>query len=119
MCADCESHAGRFPTREDLPALQDRARELAADARAGAEADAKGAALPRDLVGEDVMPADILEEYVTGTAELPPVNAVLGGVLANEVLLQAHSLTLSGGFEVVCGSPALGKVAAHNHTRAM
>ncbi len=28
----------------------------------------------------------VLEELVTGDAELPPVNAVLGGVLANEIL---------------------------------
>ncbi len=86
MCADFESHAGRFPTAEDLPALQERAHELAADARAAAAADANGGPLPRDLIGEDVMPADILEEYVTGASELAPINAVLGGVLANEVL---------------------------------
>lgn len=28
----------------------------------------------------------VLEELVTGDAELPPVNAILGGVLANEIL---------------------------------
>lgn len=28
----------------------------------------------------------VLEELVTGEAELPPLNAVLGGVLANEIL---------------------------------
>ena len=28
----------------------------------------------------------MLEELVTGDAELPPVNAILGGVLANEIL---------------------------------
>lgn len=86
VCADFESHAGRFPTAADLPALQERARELAADARAAASADPASAPPPRDLITEDVMPADILEEYVMGTVELPPVNAVLGGVLANEVL---------------------------------
>ena len=86
MCADFESHTGRFPTTEDLPALQQRARELAADARAAAAADANGGPLPRDLISEDVMPAGVLEEYVIGNAELAPVNAVLGGVLANEVL---------------------------------
>ncbi|CAL8465328.1 g4863 [Coccomyxa elongata] len=86
VCADFESHAGRFPAAADLPALQERARELAADARVAASADPASAPPPRDLITEDVMPADILEEYVTGTVELPPVNAVLGGVLANEVL---------------------------------
>lgn len=32
------------------------------------------------------LPSQVLEELVTGDTELPPVNAVLGGILANEIL---------------------------------
>lgn len=86
VCVDFEQQHGRFPTAADLPQLQTAARELAAAARAEAVSEAGGGAVSRDLIPEDVMPAETLEEYVLGTAELPPVNAVVGGVLANEVL---------------------------------
>ena len=35
---------------------------------------------------EPTIAVQILAELVTGDAELPPVNAILGGVLANEIL---------------------------------
>lgn len=89
MCADFERQKGRFPGAGDLDFLAQQARILAAEARADAAVDGAGANLgvaARDLVSEDVMPEEALREYVLGTAELPPVSAVLGGVLANEIL---------------------------------
>lgn len=86
VCADFEQQHGRFPAAEDLSQLERNARELAAAARAEALAESGGAPSSRDLVTEDVMPSETLAEYVLGTMELAPVNAVVGGVLANEVL---------------------------------
>jgi ubiquitin-like 1-activating enzyme E1 A len=91
VCADFERQKGRFPGPGDLGFLAQQARILAAEARADAAVDgAKSGAPPppppRDLVTEDVMPEEALAEFVLGVAELPPVNAVLGGVLANEML---------------------------------
>ena len=87
VCADFEKQTGRFPGSEDLDFLKQQARILATGVQADAQMDAKsGTPLPRNLVKEDVMPDQALEQYVLGSSELPPVNAVLGGVLANEVL---------------------------------
>ena len=87
VCADFEKQTGRFPGSGDLDFLRQQARILATGVQADAQLDAKaGTPLPRNLVREDVMPDQALEEYVLGSAELPPVNAVLGGVLANEML---------------------------------
>ena len=87
VCADFEKQTGRFPGSEDLDFLRQQARILATGVQADAQLDARaGAPLPRNLIREDVMPDQALEEYVLGSAELPPVNAVLGGVLANEML---------------------------------
>lgn len=89
VCADFERQKGRFPGPEELDFLKQQARILAAEARADAAVDgAKSGAAPpsKDLVGEDVMPDEALAEYVLGVSELPPVNAILGGVLANEML---------------------------------
>ena len=89
VCADFERQTGCFPGPEDLGFLAQQARILAAEARADAAVDgdvANSGKAARDLVSGDVMPEEALREYVLGTAELPPVNAVLGGVLANEIL---------------------------------
>jgi ubiquitin-like 1-activating enzyme E1 A len=86
VCAECELENGRIPTAEDLSQLQQRARELAKAARAESLSDSHGSVASRDLIPEDVLSEGMLAEYVLGTSELPPVNAVVGGVLANEVL---------------------------------
>ncbi len=86
VCADFEMEKGLFPREQDLPELESRARQLAAAVREETTSNANDGASLRDAISEDVMPAEVLREYVLGTSELPPVNAVVGGVLANEVL---------------------------------
>lgn len=40
----------------------------------------------RAVVSAGILPDDVLEQYAVGEAELPPVNGVVGGILANEIL---------------------------------
>lgn len=63
------AHQQHMPQREEADALQQLARETAAAAGTDADGTERAAAA-----------------YAFGDRELPPVNAVVGGLLANEVL---------------------------------
>jgi hypothetical protein len=63
------AHQQQLPQQRDAAALDQLARETAAAAGTDAERTARAAAM-----------------YAFGDRELPPINAVLGGLLANEVL---------------------------------
>ncbi|CAL5222215.1 g4547 [Coccomyxa viridis] len=86
VCSEFALKEGRPPVLADLEQLQSRAQQLGREAASQAAADHPGKPLPKETVSEDVLPTEVLEELVTGDTELPPVNAVLGGVLANEIL---------------------------------
>ena len=63
------AHQQQLPQQQNAAALDQLARETAAAAGTDAERTARAAAT-----------------YASGDRELPPINAVLGGLLANEVL---------------------------------
>ena len=73
-CAKFELENKCAPSEDDVPALQQLSTGIAAEA--GIPSDAAAAALDMGL----------LTDYVTYDDDMPAVNAIVGGVLANEVL---------------------------------
>ena len=73
-CALFEQDAGRFPGPEDVERV--KALSISHAASSGFNEGQVAAALPEDL----------LSDFSDSSEELPAVNAVIGGILANEAL---------------------------------
>lgn len=73
-CALFEQSHGHFPRSAELQEVQHLAEQHARKSNSDQQQVAK--ALPREL----------LADFINGTDEFPAVNAVIGGILANEAL---------------------------------
>ena len=61
VCSEFELKEGRRPVLADMERLQQRASELAQEARAQVAADNKGQPLPKDTIPDDVLPAEVYD----------------------------------------------------------
>ena len=70
MCAKFEQQEERFPTAEDAEALAALAAGVCSEAG----------------IDPASLPADQLAAYAAAEGDMPAINAVVGGVVANEVI---------------------------------